>query len=304
MSLHVYNLETLDQLPAQKNYLGVIGDPVAHSLSPYIHNPALQDLQLPLEYVRIHFKPEELEMGIEALEKKGFLGWNCTVPHKESMAKLCHELDSSAERFQAVNTVRIEEGKRIGLNTDGLGWVRAIREEFKIDCSELRIMILGVGGAGRALAMQAALENCGRIVLVNRTREKAEILKKEMDLILRHGNAWKESLPISIASLEPQELRQELLETDLLVNCTSAGLNPETPSLIRADLLHSNLLVYDTIYKPSPTALLKEAQKAGCRHANGISMLLHQAALAFETWTGRVAPLDLMRQSLLKKTSL
>lgn len=293
-----FDLSKLHELPQKKGLYGVLGDPVAHSLSPQIHNPAFQDLKIDAEYLRVHLKAEDLAEGVQKLQEHGFLGWNCTVPHKESMAKLCHRLDSTADRFQAVNTVRIEEGKRIGFNTDGLGWVRAIREEFQVDVSELRVMILGIGGAGRALAIQAALENCGSLTLVNRTPEKAMGLKKEIDGMLKQGRAWRESVPVSVVTLEKEALQKEISNVDLIVNCTSAGLNPESESLIDASLFQADLLVYDTIYKPAQTALLKEAQKGGARTANGLSMLLHQAALAFEIWTGRTAPLDLMRENL------
>jgi shikimate dehydrogenase len=217
------------------------------------------------------------------------------------MLPLCDQLDESAQKFKAVNTVRIDEGKRIGYNTDGLGWLRAIREEFRIDVSDLRIMILGIGGAGRALAIQSAFENCERLVLVNRTVEKAISLQKEIDQLLRQGHAWKESLPITSIPLDLPLIQKELQNIDLLVNCTSAGLNPEEDSLIPFEAFHRNLLVYDTIYKPAQTKILLEAEKAGAKTANGLSMLLHQGALAFEIWTGRTAPLELMRKSLFEK---
>ena len=301
MNPRTYSLDQLDQLPPGGGRYGVIGDPISQSLSPFIHNAGFQDLEIDAQYFRIHLKPEELSQGVEKLIASGFLGWNCTVPHKQLIVPICDRLDKCAENFKAVNTVRIEEGKRIGYNTDGLGWLRAIREEFRIDVSELRIMILGIGGAGRALAIQSAFENCERLVLVNRNVEKAIQLKKEIDQLLRQGHAWKESLPITAIPLEDSFLEKELQNVDLVVNCTSAGLDPEAPSLIPAKLFHKNLLVYDTIYKPKQTQLLLEAEKAGAKTANGLSMLLHQGALAFEIWTGRTAPLDLMRKSLLQQ---
>jgi shikimate dehydrogenase len=294
----VYSLDQLDQLPRRGARYGVIGDPVAHSLSPFIHNPGFQDLEIDAEYFRIHLRPEDLHDGVEKLIQHGFCGWNCTVPHKVHIVPLCDRLDESARRFQAVNTIRLEEGRRIGFNTDGLGWVRAIREEFRIDVSELRIMILGIGGAGRALAIQAAFENCERLVLVNRTVEKARALQKEIDQLLRQGHAWKESVPMISIPLDPALIQKELQNIDLVVNCTSAGLQADASSLIPVDAFHSQLLVYDTIYKPAETQLLLAAKKAGAQTANGLSMLLHQGALAFEIWTGRTAPIDLMRESL------
>ncbi len=296
-----YSLDQLDQLPHGKAHYGVIGDPIAHSLSPFIHNPAFEELGIKADYSRIHLKPEELPLAVEKLLELGFLGWNCTVPHKELIVPLCHQLDESAQHFKAANTIRVEGGKRIGYNTDGLGWLRAIREEFQIDVSELRVMILGTGGAGRALAIQSAFENCERLVLVNRSVEKALTLEKEIHQLLKQGHAWKETLSVTSIPLELSLLKKELQNIDLIVNCTSAGLNPDLPSLIPKELFHDNLLVYDTIYKPSPTQFLLEAQKGGAKTANGLSMLLHQGALAFEIWTGRTAPIELMRKSLLQQ---
>jgi len=296
-----YSIDQLHQLPPSGARYGVIGDPIAQSLSPFIHNAGFQDLEIDAKYFRIHLKPEELSQGVEKLIEAGFLGWNCTVPHKEQIVPLCDRLDKSAENFKAVNTIRIEEGKRIGYNTDGLGWLRAIREEFRIDVSELRIMILGIGGAGRALAIQSAFENCERLVLVNRTVEKAIQLQKEIDQLLRQGHTWKEPLRITSIPLDDSLLEKELQNVDLVVNCTSAGLKAEAPSLIPAKFFHKNLFVYDTIYKPQQTQLLQEAEKAGAKTANGLSMLLNQGALAFEIWTGRTAPLELMRKSLLQQ---
>ncbi len=301
MSLLSYSLDQLPLLPKSHAHYGVIGDPVDHSLSPFIHNPGFQDLGIDAHYSRIHLKPEELARGIERLIEHQFLGWNCTIPHKEQMVSLCHQLDESAQNFKAVNTVRVEEGKTIGYNTDGLGWLRAIREEFRVDVSDLRIMILGIGGAGRALAIQSAFENCERLVLVNRTVEKAILLQKEIDHLLRQGRAWKESLPINSIPFDLPLIQKELQNVDLLVNCTSAGLNSDEESLIPSELFHKNLLVYDTIYKPAQTKLLQAAHKAGAKTANGLSMLLHQGALAFEIWTGRTAPLELMRKSLFEQ---
>ena len=219
-----------------------------------------------------------------------FLGWNCTVPHKFGMFGLVDEITETAARMHAVNTVVNRGGKLSGYNTDGNGWVRAMRQDFSIEIKGLRVMILGAGGgAGQALARQSVFEGCKSLVLVNRTVEKIVPLQKE----LSEGTSR-----VSVAAFDPEILRQELRDIDLVVNCTSQGLKASEPPVLTADVLHSGLLVYDTIYKPAPTKFLAEAACAGAKTSNGLSMLLHQGALAFEIWTGHDAPVDEMWEKL------
>ncbi len=295
-----YTLETLGELSGVPRLFAVLGNPIAHSLSPQLHRPALKACEIEGDYVRIQIEPERMPELVQRFRTMPMGGWNCTVPHKQTMFQLVDELDETARRFQAVNTVLPDEGRLVGFNTDGIGWVRAIREEFRVDVGELRIMILGAGGAGRALAIQAALEGCDRLVIANRTEATAKALAKETAPLFRAGFDFASPSRVKSIPMDPEVIAKELLEIDLLVNTTSVGLKSEEPPLLTARQIPEHLMVYDTIYRPARTALIQEAEKAGAKTANGLSMLLHQGAESFQIWTGRAAPLDLMRQSLVQ----
>lgn len=278
---HQYTLETLDQIDRSIPAYAVLGDPITHSLSPAMHNAAFQKLGIPGRYVRIQVPVERLPELVEKMRTFPFLGWNCTVPHKFEMMNLCNELNSSARAGMSVNTVKNEKGKLIGSSTDGKGWVHAIREDFNKEVRDLRVLIVGIGGAGTALANQAWSEGSSKVLLLNRTFEKAQALAQKLSTNSRQGIralAWDKSV-----------LAKELEGIDLIVNATSIGLKPDDPSVLDSELIQSHHLVYDTIYKE--TALLKAAKEAGAKTANGLSMLLHQGALAFSIWNP-VAPLD------------
>lgn len=276
-----------------------MGHPVAHSLSPQLQLAAFQACGLTANYVRLDVPPEHLEAAVRTLRDLKFSGWNCTLPNKVALLNYMDELAGSARALQAVNTVlRDEDGRLIGFNTDGDGWVRAIREEFLVDVRDLRILILGSGGAGQALARQAALEKCERLVITNRTTEKAQALRQELEPHFHSTKLLGAQDRLKIIPWDEDLIAQELNTIDLVVNTTSVGLRPSDPAVLPARILQPHLLIYDTIYRPAKTRLLHAATEAGCRSANGLSMLLHQGALSFEIWTGRTAPLSAMRRAL------
>jgi len=161
--------------------VGILGDPVAHSLSPEMQNAALQACEIDAQYARFHIRPTELRSALRFLRDLNFVGVNLTVPHKLAGFMQIDEADESARRIEAVNTIRVRDKKLIGSNTDGEGFLRAIRNEFSVDLRDLRVLILGAGGGtGRAIAWQCAIENCERLVLVNRTLEKASALAESL----------------------------------------------------------------------------------------------------------------------------
>ena len=280
--------------------LSVFGDPVAHSRSPQMHNPALAACGIAAQYCRLHIRPEELAEALQWLPKRDFIGTNVTIPHKAAVLGLVDEVDEHARKIGVVNTVVVEGGRLFGFNTDGPGIVRAIRSEFSVDLRDLRVMVLGAGGgAGRAIATQCALEGCERLTLVNRTFEKAKQLASELAPYFKGtrllGPAARiEAVPWDSAALAPQ-----LASTDLVINATSCGMKRTDPPVLPASLLQAHLMVYDTIYTAHRTPLLVEAEAAGARAANGLSMLLWQGALSFEIWFNRDAPVDVMRAGLL-----
>jgi shikimate dehydrogenase len=272
--------------------LGVFGDPVAHSKSPVFHNAALRSAGLDMSYVRIHVPAEKALAAFRALPKAGFLGANVTIPHKAAALAAVDEADDYARRSGSVNTVVVRGDRLLGFNTDGPGLVRAIREEFSADLRDLRVLLLGAGGgAGRAIAVQCAMESCERLVLVNRTLEKAQSLAAELAPAFQAGLV--QAIPF-----EESALRTQLAETDLVINATSVGMRRTDPPLIPASLMTPDLMFYDTVYASGKSRLLEDAASAGARGANGLSMLLHQGALSFEIWFNRPAPLDVMRQAL------
>jgi len=252
----VYTLQTLKSLPENPPHYAVLGFPVRHSLSPQLQEAAFHKTGCPGQYIRFEIAPEDLPEAVAQMKEMNFPGWNCTVPHKFGMFALVDEVTETAARMKAVNTVVNRNGRLSGYNTDGNGWVRAMRQDFSIPITGLRIMILGAGGgAGQALARQAVFEKCGRLVLVNRTVEKIQQLQREI--------APDSLSEVKAIAWDQETIQAELRETELLVNCTSQGLKDSEPPVLTADILHPGLLVYDTIYRPSPTKLLAEAVKAG-----------------------------------------
>ena len=279
--------------------LSVFGDPVAHSKSPGFQNAALRSCGIAAQYVRIHTLPDELSAALRALPTAGFLGTNVTIPHKAGALATVDEAEDYARKSGAVNTVVVDGEKLIGFNTDGPGLLRALREEFYADLRDLRVMLLGAGGgAGRAIAVQCALESCERLVLVNRTFEKASSLAQELSPYFRSDRLVGPAERLEAIPHQERALREQLAKTDLIINATSIGMKRTDPALVPAGLLTPNLMVYDTVYATGKTRLIEDAEAAGARVANGLSMLLHQGALSFEIWFGRAAPLEVMRAAL------
>lgn len=280
--------------------LAVFGDPVAHSRSPGMQNAALQACGIDARYGRLHIRAEELAEALRLLPGAGFLGVNLTLPHKAAALDLLDDLDDHARQIGAVNTVVIEEGRLLGFNTDGPGLVRALRAEFGVDLRDLRVMVLGAGGgAGRAIAVQCALEQCERLVLVNRTFEKARQLARELEPHFRGPRVLGPFPRLEALAWEQAALAAQIPNVDLVINATSCGMKRTDPSVLPASLLQAHLMVYDTIYTAHRTPLLAAAEVAGARGANGLSMLLQQGALAFEIWFNREAPLEVMRAGLM-----
>lgn len=279
--------------------LSVFGDPVSHSKSPVFHNAALRAAGINIGYVRIHVPADKAQDAFRALPKAGFLGTNVTIPHKAAALAAVDEADEYARRSGSVNTVLVEGDRLLGFNTDGPGLARAIHEEFSVDLRDLRVILLGAGGgAGRAIAVQCAMESCERLVLVNRTLEKAEALAAELASSFRTDRLVGPVERIQAIPFEESALRLQLAHADLVINATSVGMRRTDPPLIPASLLTPNLLFYDTVYASGKSRLLEDATHAGARCANGLSMLLHQGALSFEIWFNRPAPLEVMRQAL------
>jgi shikimate dehydrogenase len=278
--------------------LGVFGDPVAHSLSPEIQNAALKAGQIGVQFARFHIRPDELQSALSLLPKLDFAGANLTVPHKIPALGFVDKLDDEAKQIGAVNTVAVRDGKLIGFNTDGIGFTRAIRSEFSVDLRDLRVMLLGAGGAARAIAMQCAQANCERLVIVNRSFEKAKKLVAELQPRFAGPRVLGPVARLEAVPWENKALQFQLANVDLVVNATPLGLNSNDAATLPRELLAPHLMIYDTVYTRGRTPLLIAADETGARGANGLSMLLHQGARSFEIWFGREAPIDAMRAAL------
>ena len=279
--------------------LGVLGDPVAHSLSPQMQNAALGACDIHMQYARFHIRANELRSALLFLRRLHFIGVNLTVPHKIAAFTQIDDADESATRAGAVNTIRVRDEKLIGSNTDAEGFLRAIRTEFSIDLRDLRVMIIGAGGGtGRAIAWQCALENCERLVLVNRTLEKANALAEQLRPFFSGPRVLGSTARIEAVAWHESAMRMQLADIDLIVNATPLGMNPSDPAPVPARLLAPHQIVFDCVYGSSKTALLRAAEEVGARGANGLSMLLYQGALSFSIWFNREAPIEAMRAAL------
>jgi shikimate dehydrogenase len=280
--------------------LGVFGDPVAHSLSPEMQNAALRACEIDGQYARFHIRANELRSALRFLRSLDFVGVNLTVPHKITGFAQIDEAYEPASRIGAVNTIRLRDKKLAGWNTDGEGFLRAIRSEFSVDLRDLRVLVIGAaGGTGRAIAWQCALENSERLVLANRTLEKASALAERLRSFFMEARVLGPAARLEAIVMEEPAMRSQLADIDLIVNATPLGMNPSDPAPIPGRLIAPHHMIFDCVYGPSKTALIHAAEQAGARSANGLSMLLHQGALSFSIWFNREAPIDAMRKALL-----
>ena len=270
----------------------IIGDPVEHSLSPVMHNAAFKKLGLNLVYVAFTVTRNELKDAISGARSLGMRGLNVTMPHKNAVMSYLDETDSTAKAIGAVNTILNEQGKLIGFNTDGNGAMIALKENG-ISAEEKKMLIVGAGGAAKAIAFQAAQE-VEELVILNRTSEKAE---KLAELLCK-----KFGKKVKGGTLSAEVLKKELKTTDILVNATSVGMHPDVNrSPVPSDLLRRDLCVMDIIYNPLETKLVTDAKAVGAKVVLGLEMLLYQGAVAFEIWTNCPAPVEVMKKAALNK---
>lgn len=291
--------EQLDHGATQPARLAVLGHPVAHSLSPQLHQPALDAAGTGVRYIRLEVEPLRVSEAFARLSALGFIGANITVPHKFEALSACASVNENASVLGAVNTVLFDGAETLGFNTDGPGFVRAIREVFSVDIKDLRIMIVGAGGgAGQAIAAQCAMEGCEHLVLVNRSVEKAATLAKRLTPWFESERLEGPGDRLVVLPTDSPALPAESDHVDLIINATSVGLRRTDPSPLPSSCLQPHHLVYDTIYNPARTRLLDEASRQGARTANGLSLLLHQGVLAFDLWFPGQAPTGIMREAL------
>jgi shikimate dehydrogenase len=270
----------------------VLGHPVGHSLSPAMHNAALAQLGLDGVYVAFDVPPAGLRDAVLGLQALGVAGVNCTIPHKEALLPLMDELSEEAAFIGAVNTIEFRDGRRIGHNTDAPGFLSALRAAGA-EPEGQEVLVLGAGGSARAVVV-ALVKAGARVTIANRTRERSEELAAEL-------NAKFDTEGVRALALSGADLRPVVERAAILVNTTSLGMSPHVEAMpgVPLDALRSDARVYDLIYNPLETRLLREARLRGAGTANGAGMLARQGALALEIWTGRVAPAELMEQVIL-----
>ncbi len=273
----------------------LLGHPVGHSLSPAMHNAAFKTLGLRAHYDLIDVEPGDVPRVVEELRKLGFGGLNITIPHKEAAYRFLaakHALSDAAQLLHSVNTVVFRpDGSLLGDNTDAPGFLDALKESFRASPRGKRILLLGCGGAGRALALTCAMQGAESVLVADVNLAA----RRRLLLALRHAAP---GLPVAGISLE--RARTAARDCDLIIHATPVGMKPGDPSLLPAEAFRKGQLVFDLIYNPAVTPLLATARAAGARAANGLGMLLHQGARAFHLWTGRKAPVASMRTALEK----
>ncbi len=270
---------------------GVIADPIGHTVSPAMHNAAFEQAGIDYLYVPFQVKKEELGKAITGMRALNIRGLNVTIPHKIAVIPFLDELDDLAQRIGAVNTIVNDDGVLRGYNTDATGFLRALRERG-VEPREKEVVILGAGGASRAISLILA-ERGSNLVIVNRTWNK---VKEQADRISQICQREVQAL-----KLDRENLAKALNKADILVNTTSVGMSPdieETP--VTANLIKPPVIVVDIVYNPIKTRLLREAEAAGAETISGIDMLVWQGALAFEKWTGLKAPVKVMREEAIK----
>lgn len=279
-----------DPISARTKICGVIGDPIEHSVSPAMHNAAFKALNLDLVYLAFRVRKEELERAVNGVRSLGMVGINVTIPHKVAILRFLDALDPVAEAINAVNAVHNRRGELIGYNTDGMGALLAL--EKMVDLRAARIVLLGAGGAARSIAFCVAKE-CQGLAILNRTPKRAVELADS----LSHLRASTVGLPLT-----NETIREALADADVLINATSVGMSPNVDeTLVDGELMRPDLVVFDIVYNPPKTRLLREAEKAGAATMNGIDMLVYQGAASFEIWTGRKAPVDVMKRVALSE---
>jgi shikimate dehydrogenase len=255
-----------------------------------MHNAAFESLNLDYVYVPFHVKKNELKAAIKGASSLEIKGLNVTIPHKTEVMKYLDVLDGTAELIGAVNTIKFDE-KIKGYNTDGLGAVRAIEETSTVRGK--KIVILGAGGASRAISFQIILSGAGRVIIANRTLEKGFLLKKNL---VEKLDADVEAIDIG------EKLNDELKDADILINTTPIGMYPNIHQkpLVTSEMMHENLIVNDIIYNPLHTGILREAIKANAKTVTGVKMLIYQGIESFKIWTGVEPSVDVFNEALVK----
>lgn len=282
------NSGTGNQIDSNTIVYGVIGNPIRHSKSPIMMNRAFRETGINGVYTAFHITSERLADFAAGVRAMGIRGVNVTIPHKLDIMPLLDEIDPSAAAVGAVNTIVNNNGRLIGYNTDGIGYVRSLKEEAEPQLAGKRIVVIGAGGASRGIVYALTNEKPAHITISNRSIERAIGLANDFS-----GKA-------DIEAVSNDQLKAACQEADIVINTTSVGMFPHTDDTpIDASWLKPGAVASDLIYNPLKTKFLEQAEQRGCRIHNGLGMFIYQGAYAFEYWTGQAAPVAAMRETVL-----
>lgn len=270
--------------------MGVIGYPIKHSLSPQMHNAAFESLGLYMSYHAFEVPPERLHQAIEGVRGLGLRGLNVTIPHKVNVIPFLDTVDELASEIGAVNTIVNDNGILKGYNTDGEGFLNSLLNFIDGDLRDMSVLIIGAGGASKAVTLTIAKHGVKEIAISNRTLSKGEALAKSC------------SKYASSSSISMKDGEKFIDQFDIIINTTSIGMINQAEIPMSLDRLPSNKNIYlcDLIYTPMQTKFLLEGQKKGAKTLNGLDMFINQGALAFEHWTGKKAPAVVMKETVIK----
>lgn len=271
-----------------KKVYAVIGDPIGHSMSPAMQNKAFQNEKLDAEYLAFHVKPDCLEDAIKGMKALGISGFNITIPHKETVIPFLDDVDELAKAIGAVNTVINKDGRLIGYNTDGVGYIKALQEVHSFELTTKKTLLIGAGGAARAIYFTLVKEGVKKVDIANRTKDRAVSLISDCP----YENS---SLALTL-----EEAEQKIAEYDLIIQTTSIGMSPNVDdSPLDVTNIKPTALVSDIIYNPLKTKILRDAEKNGAEVQNGVGMFVYQGAIAFQLWTGIMPDTSKMKQIVL-----
>ncbi len=280
-------------ITSRTKLLCIIGNPVGHSVSPQMHNAAFKSMGLDFSYVS--FSVNNLADAMKGVRALGIRGGNVTIPYKTSVMQYMDECDGLSTGMNAVNTFVNDKGALKGFNTDGLGAVKTLEDEG-VRIKGEKVAIVGAGGASKSISYVIAGKKPREIVILNRTQEKAEPIRKAVE---------KFGVKARALELSRKNLKTELSDSGILINTTPVGMHPganETP--VGEEFLHKNMAVMDVIFNPLETRLLREAGKKGAVAINGVGMLVNQGVLAFEIWTGKKPDAELMKEAAMESLAI
>ena len=278
-------------ITAKTKILGVIGHPIDHSMSPIMHNTALNDLKLDYVYLAFDIEPQDLSKAIDGFRALNIKGISVTIPHKEAIMEYLDEIDPIAKNIGAVNTIKNENGYLKARNTDGAGGKHSLIENG-CELSDKKVLFIGAGGAARALSYFIA-EDVAQIIFLNIRKERSKLLAKELNV--------RTGVKTFADAISNYNLKKFCATSDILINTSPIGMYPkieETP--VPKEFLNKNLFVFDIIYNPLKTKLLKNAEDIGCKTLGGLDMLVNQGFLAFEWWIEKTPKKELMRNTVKK----